>query len=183
MKSFFAGFGMIVGLVFFISVMPFIENTASGAENPVKIGYVDLQKALNDSQSGQKAKKAMTELITSKQKSVDEKAMEIERLRTELDKQATVLSPDAKKQKEEKLERDLRDYQRMVKDTQEELQKREMELTTSIIRDLREIIKKLGEEEGYTIILEYAEGFILFSSPNYDLTEKVIKRYDQIQKK
>jgi outer membrane protein len=182
MKVFVVSFGLVVGLVLLISVMPLAAATASESEKPLKIGYVDLQKALNDSQAGQKAKKTLTELIAAKQKSVDEKGTELEKLRAELDKQATVLSPDAKKQKEEKLERDIRDYQRMVRDTQEELQKKESELTSSIIKDLREIIKNVGEEEGYTVILEQAEGVILYSSPTYDLTEKVIKRYDQQKK-
>jgi len=175
---------LIAGLV--LLILPLSFGIAFGSEaSPVtvKIGYVDLQKALNDSYAGQRAKKTMTDLITAKQKSVDDKASEIERLRSEIDKQATVLSPEVKKQKEERLEREIRDYQRMVRDTQEELQKKEADLTNSIIKDLRDIVKKIGEEEGYTIILEQAEGIILYSSPDYDLTEKVIKRYDQIQKR
>lgn len=177
---------LILGIGFLILLLPYEIAFGANPESssvPVKIGYVDLQKALNDSQAGQKAKKVLTDLVAAKQKSVDDKASEIEKLKTELDRQATVLSPEAKKQKEERLERDLRDYQRMIRDTQEELQKKEADLTNSIIRDLREIVRKIGEEEGYTLILEQVEGIILYSSPSYDLTEKVLKRYDQTQKK
>lgn len=180
MKNYVTIFRLLIWFFLFILVMPL---SVYSAEIPLKIGYVDLQKTLNDSQAGQKAKKAMTELISAKQKNADEKTKEIEKLKAEIDKQATVLSPETKKQKEEKLEREIRDYQRMVRDTQEELQKKEIELTSTIIKDLRDIVKKIGEEEGYTIILEHAEGGILYSSPAYDLTEKVMKRYDQIQKK
>ncbi|MEK6693068.1 MAG: OmpH family outer membrane protein [Nitrospirota bacterium] len=156
---------------------------AYGAENPLKIGYVDLQKGLNDSQSGQKAKKTITGLVSSKQKIIEEKRAEIEKLRAEIEKQSTVLSPEAKKQKEEKLERDQRDLQRIARDAQEELQKKELELTNSIIKEMREIVKKIAEEEGYTFVLLHDENIILYSTPAHDLTEKVIKRYDQAQKK
>lgn len=173
MKRSFVVVGLVFGLLAF--------RVVYGAD--IKIGYVDLQKALNDSQVGQKAKKIMTDLITAKQKSVDEKGAEIEKLRAEIEGQATVLSPEVKKQKEEKLERDIRDYQRMVRDTQEELQKKEMGLTNTIIKELREIVNKIGKEEGYTIILEQAEDIILYATAEHDLTEKIIKIYDEAQKK
>lgn len=183
MERFSEGLRLVSWLILIIPVLFLNVGMASAAEKPVKIGVVDLQKSLNDSQAGQKAKKSLTELITAKQKSVDGKASEIEKLRMELDKQSTVLSPEAKKQKEEKLERDMRDYQRMVKDTQEELQKKESELTTSIIKELRQIVKKIGDDEGYTIIFEQVEGIILYASSEYDLTERVIKTFDNAQKK
>lgn len=168
------------GVIFGIILFAF--GIASGAEPPLKIGYIDLQKALNDSQAGQKAKKTITDFISAKQKVFDEKRAEIEKLRVELEKQSAVLSPEAKKQKEEKLERDQRDFQRMVRDAQEEVHKKEVELTSTIIKELREIVKKIGEEEKYTLILLLEENIILYSIPAYDLTEKVIKIYDQQKK-
>lgn len=178
MKVFFTGSVVVVSFV--ISIL--LISSAYGAEKTLKIGYVDIQKAVNESQTGQMAIKTMTDIMMAKQKSVEDKGKEIEKLKAEVEKQAAVLSPEAKKQKEEKLEKDWRDYQRMVRDSQEEVQKKEIELINPIIKGLRGIIKQIGEEEGYTIILQKAD-LILYSSPAYDLTEKVIKRYDQPQKK
>ncbi len=178
MKVFFRVSVVVISLVLSI----FLISSAYGAEKTLKIGYVDIQKAVNESQAGQKAKKAMEDLMMAKEKSVEDKAKEIEKLKAEIEKQATVLSPEAKKQKEEKLEKDWRDYQRMIRESQEEIQKKEIELVNPIIKGLRETIKQIGEGEGYTIILQKAD-LILYSSPVYDLTEKVIKRYDQPQKK
>ncbi|HHN64278.1 MAG TPA: OmpH family outer membrane protein [Nitrospirae bacterium] len=145
----------------------------------VKIGYVDLQKALNESEGGKRAKSSLEEIIKAKQKVIDERGAEIEKLKSEIDKQASLLSPEALKKKQDELDRKIREYKRFVQDSQEEVKKKEAELTNEILKDLVKVVKKIGKEEKYTIILEKAEGLILYADNAIDLTDKVIKRYNE----
>jgi len=161
----------------------FILLAGTYAHAEVKIGSVDLVKALNDSDAGKKAKTDLESLIKSKQVSLDEKGKNIEKAKNELDKQSSVLSPDARKSKEEDLERMIRDYQRQVADSQSEVKKKEGELTGDIIKELRNIIQKMGVEEGYTIILEGGEGQIPYAKKDIDLTEAVIKKHNELKAK
>jgi len=149
----------------------------------VRIGYVDLVKALNESESGKKAKADLEFLIKTKQTSIDEKGKAIEKAKADIEKQSSVLSPDARKTKEEEMERLLRDYQRLVADSQNEVKKKESELTGDILKDLRAIVQKIGEDEGYTLILESAEGQILYAKKESDLTETVMKKYNESKAK
>jgi len=149
----------------------------------VKIGYVDLVKALNESESGKKAKADLEFLIKTKQTTIDEKGKAIEKVKADIEKQSSVLSPDARKAKEEEMERLLRDYQRLVADSQNEVKKKESELTGDILKDLRAIVQKMGENEGYTLILESAEGQILYAKKESDLTETVMKKYNESKAK
>lgn len=153
------------------------------AADPVKIGVVDLIKALNESDSGKKAKTDLEILIKTKQTSIDEKGKEIEKLRNDLEKQASVLSSDARKSREEELEKLIREYQRIVTDSQNDVKKKESEFTADILKDLRAIIEKMGQEGSYTMIIENAEGIILFSRPEQNLTESLIKRYNESKSK
>jgi outer membrane protein len=148
-----------------------------------KIGHVDLVKALNESESGKKAKADLEFMIKSKQSTIDEKGKAIERAKADIEKQASVLSQDARKTKEEELESLLRDYQRLVADSQKEVKKKEGELTGDIIKELRGIVQKIGQEEGYTLILESAEGQILYAAKEIDLTETVIKKFNESRAK
>jgi Skp family chaperone for outer membrane proteins len=52
----------------------------------------------------------------------------------------------------------------------------------TISQALQKVIKKMGEEEGYTFILEKNENIVLFSSKAIDLTDRVIKTYDAQKK-
>lgn len=148
------------------------------AQSP-KIGVVDLIRALNESNSGKEAKKELEVLIKSKQSAIDEKGKEIEKLKADLDKQASVLSPDARKTKEDDLERMLREYQRLVSDAQNDVKKKEGEYTGEIVKELRAIIENIGTEGGYTLIIENAEGMILFSKKDIDLTDTLIKKFNE----
>ncbi len=152
------------------------------AETP-KIGFVDLVRALNESDSGQKAKADLEFLIKSKQITIDEKGKAIEKGKSDLEKQASVLSSEARRTKEEELERLIREYQRLVSDSQADVKKKEGELTGDILKDIRAIIQKIGQDEGYTIILENAEGLILFSKKEIDLTDIVIKKHNESKAK
>ena len=66
-----------------------------------------------------------------------------------------------------------------MQDSQEEVKKKENELTAEILKDLRRIIYEIAKEENYTIVFEKAEGLILYADKTIDLTDKVIQRYNK----
>ena len=162
-------------LLFILLCMP----VSSLAADALKIGCIDFQKVLNESDAGKKAKTDLEMLVKSKQTNLDEKGKTIEKLKADLEKQASVLSAEAKKSKEEELEKMLREYQRLVQDSQTEVKKKELELTDVIIKDIRQIVEKMGEEGGYTLIIERTGGMVLYSTKDIDLTDVVIKKYNQ----
>lgn len=164
---------LLVVLSLFVAAQAYAEN--------IKIGSVDLIKALNESDAGKKAKADLESLIKTKQAVLDEKGKSIEKMKSEIEKQSSVLSAEARKSKEDELEKVLRDYQRLVSDSQSEIKKREGEFTNEIIKDLRAIIEKIGNEEGYTIILEGSAGQILYAKKELDLTELVIKKHNEMK--
>lgn len=153
---------------------------ASFAADAVKFGAIDVQKILNESEAGKKAKSDLESLIKAKQSTIDEKGKAIEKLKADIEKQASVLSADARKTKEDELEKAIREYQRIVQDSQSEIKKKEAELTDAILKDTRELIEKTGEEEGYMLIIE--KGMVLYSSKGIDITDTVLKRYDESKK-
>ncbi len=148
----------------------------------LKIGYVDLQKALNESEPGKKAKAELEGLIKEKQKVIDQKGKEVEELKKEIDKKATVLSEDALKSKQDDLDRKMREYKRLVQDAQDEVKKKENELTIEVIKEIRKIVEQIGKEEGYTFIFEDIEEFLLYKDSSVDLTGKVIERINKAMK-
>jgi outer membrane protein len=148
----------------------------------LKIGYVDLNKALNESDAGKKAVKTLEEIFKTKQAVIDEKQKEIRKLDEELAKQTSILNPDALKGKREDFERLKRDFQRMIKDSEEEVEKKRADFMDRIIKELSETIRKTGEEEGYAVILEKNEAGLIYSSEKLDLTDKIVKKYNEASK-
>jgi outer membrane protein len=167
-----------VVLLLFV-IMLFAPASLYALDATTKIGSIDFQKVLNESEAGKKAKSDLESLVKSKQSVIDEKGKSVEKLKGDLEKQASVLSAEAKKSKEEELEKMLREYQRLVQDAQAEVKKKELELTDDIIKDIRQIVERIGEEEGYTLIIEKAGAVVLYSKKDIDITDAVIKKYNQ----
>jgi outer membrane protein len=153
----------------------------SRAADVIKFGSIDVQKVLNESEAGKKAKTDLEGLIKSKQTTIDEKGKSIEKLKADIEKQASVLSADARKNKEEELEKSVREYQRLVQDSQAEIKKKEAELTDTILKDIKDLVEKTGEQEGYALILE--KGMILYSNKGIDITDTILKKYNESKPK
>ncbi|HDO35163.1 MAG TPA: OmpH family outer membrane protein [Nitrospirae bacterium] len=162
-----------ISLFFLLFGALFLGSVAYGAD--LKVGYVDMQRALNESGIGKKAKADLESLIKSKQTVIDEKGKEVEAFRKELDKQGTILSDEARKTKQDELDRKMRDYKRLVQDAQAEVKKKENELTGQILLEIKNIVKEIGKKENYTLILENFQEVLLYVDKRIDLTDKVIK--------
>jgi outer membrane protein len=162
-------------------LLVFVIPAFAGASDAARIGCIDFQKVLNESDMGKQSKADLEMLIKSKQIAIDEKGRTIEKMRSEIEKQVSVLSAEAKKSKEEEHEKLVREYQRLVQDAQAEVKKKEMELTDTIIREVRELVEKFGEEGSFTVIIE--KGMAIYSSKTIDLTDSVLKKYNETKDK
>jgi len=167
-------------ILFFTIVLSFFAFYAHAAE--VKIAYVDLNKALNESQQGKEAIKVLEDLVKSKQVVIDKKGEEIKKLEEEMEKQSSILTPESIKATQSEHEKMLKEYQRMVQDNQAEIQKKQTEFMQKIISDIRNLIINIGQEENYTAIFEIVEGGILYMPKSSDLTEKVILKFNETHK-
>ena len=165
----------------FLTLFTFFAFNAYAAE--FKIGYVDLNKALNESEKGKSAVKILEDMVKEKQSVIIEKEKELKALDDEIAKQASILNPDAIKEKQEKREKLMRDYQRMVKDSQDEVQQKRNDFMEAIIKDLRKTIVQIGKEKGYSIIFERVASGILYIPEEADVTDVLIEQFNKESQK
>ncbi len=164
----------ILGFAMLLSGMVSLTHAAD-----FKMGFVDIDRAANDSEEGKKAVSGLKDLMSSKQATINEKGKNIERMKADLEKQASIISPDAKKAKLDEIERSEREFQRMLSDVNLELEKRRRELTESVYKEIIEIIGKLGQEEKYDMI--FPAQSMLYGNKALDLTDTIIKRYNALK--
>jgi outer membrane protein len=148
----------------------------------LKIAYVDIQRAVNDSNAGKEAKNSITKELEKVQRQDAEKRTELQTMKETLDKQTPMLTSDARAAKEKDFQTKLRDYQRWVEDNQKDIQQKTQEKERNISLALIKVIQKIGADEGYTIILEKNESIVLYASKAIDITDRVIKAYDAQKK-
>lgn len=149
----------------------------AGAAEALKIGFVDLPRIFSESDAGKKARADIEAIEKSKKAVIEEKVNALKKIEEEAAKQSSVLSAEAKKAKEEEMEKLQRDVQRLVAEARTELQKKENELTNAILKDVSDIVDAIGYEEGYAVILR--SEVVLSAKKELDLTGVVITRLNE----
>jgi outer membrane protein len=149
----------------------------------LRLATVDLQRALNECDSGKKAKEDFKSQVDKLQADLNKQKGDIEKIKDEVEKKGMVLKDEERKNIERDYQKRLRDFQRTYKDSQAELQQRDNELTSEILRDLQEVIAEYGAKQNYTLILEASNtGAVLYNSRSIDITDAVIQEYNSKRK-
>jgi outer membrane protein len=157
----------------------FVSGTIVQATE-VRIGYVELEKVLQNSKKGQEKRKVVQEKGTELNNVIKSNQQDLKALKQAYEKKALMLSEDARKEKEREYQQRLKEFERLVKDSREELKRMEVEITTEMLKEIQEIINKIAKKEKYSLILEKNDRIpvILFASESLDITDKVIKAFD-----
>lgn len=172
-------------LVAVVVIVALVMPLSVKAQSPtaVKMAYVDLQKVMMESDKGKEAKKSLTEEAEKLKKTLAQKQDELQKLKDSIERQGATMTPETRAEKEKQYQAKLKDYQRIASDYQTELQQKDMEFTSKILKDLEEIIKVMGDNDKYTVILEKSQAGILFAAPSIDITDKVVARYNDFLRK
>jgi outer membrane protein len=160
-----------------VAALALLAVSAAHAQQ-IKIGYVDLQRALNESEAGKKAKEEFKKKAEKLQNDLKKQKEDLEEMKEQLEKKALVMKDEERRTAELQLQKKLRDFERSYKDSQGELQLKDNELTADILKDLNKIIQEYGKKEGYTLILENSSSTVLYSASDADLTDRIIEEYN-----
>ncbi len=155
---------------------------AEATASTLKFGLVDLQQALNDIEEGKKAKATLKADFDAKQKKFEIRKNEIEQLRADFEKQRLIASEAALKTKEDDLRQKMGTLQLDLQKAQQDLSTQEMQVTQKLLGELRDIVKSIGAEKGYTAIFEKSQDVLLYSPIATDLTADVIGAYNKKKK-
>jgi len=148
----------------------------------LKVAYVDIQRAVNECNAGKEAKKVITKEVEKFQGLIANKQRELQTLKESVEKQAPMLTSDARATREKDYQNKLREFQRWGEDTQNEINQKRTEMERNISMGFQKVIQKVGADEGYTLILEKNENIVLYVSKALDITDRVIKAYDAQKK-
>ncbi len=152
---------------------------AGFAKAETKVGYVDVQKAIQATAQGKKAKESLDAEYGKRKKDLDKKKADIEKMNQDLEKKKTVLSEEVMGKKQVELQEEMMKFQKVVAENQMEIQKKEKELVEPILEKMKKVIEKVAQEKGYTLVIEKSSQNVLFAQKDIDLTESVISAFEK----
>ncbi|MBI5491490.1 MAG: OmpH family outer membrane protein [Deltaproteobacteria bacterium] len=167
--------GLLLGLTLFA----FILSAVSVRAADVKIGYANLQKALNECDAGIKAKDTLKDEAKKLEDELNVKQEELKKMKDELDKKASVWNKETREAKEKEFKTKSQDFQQKFMDYGEQLNKRKQDVEAQIIEDLRDVVEEIAKKKNFTYVFEKSVGGLLYAPSDADLTDEVIKVYNK----
>lgn len=161
----------------FLVCGPFKGNSFA-ADN--RIGFLNIQKAVSSTKEWKTKFNKFKAEFTKEKKRIKIKEQRIKKMLANLSKQSFVLDQDLKKKKEDEFRKEKIDFERYVQDQNADFTKREKEMTQKILIKMMDVIKKIGKEKKYTMILE--QKVVLYHDKGNDLTDVATRAYDRANK-
>jgi outer membrane protein len=140
------------------------------------IGYVNLARALTEVKEGKRAMARIKVTFEKKQTALLSQEAGLKSMKDQLDAASASGSPDRAKMAE--FEAKVMELQQLLYREQQELEQIKGKELAAIRKKMQKIIAKVGKSNGYTLILEIQESRLLYAKPHLDLTNEVIRKYN-----
>lgn len=144
-----------------------------------KIAHANLQRALNESDAGAKARDLLEEAAKKLEEELNVEQETLKKMKDEMDKMSGIWNKETKDAKESELRTRGQEFQDKYMKYRDELDNKRQERENAIIEDLRVIVDELAKKKGYSYVLEKSLGGILYAPPADDLTDEIIKTYNK----
>jgi len=158
-----------------------LSCTASYAQEKIKIGFVDIQRVISESQAGKNARDRFQAQVKKAEADISKERQDLDRLKIDLEKKGPLLKEEERRNMEADFQKRSVTLQRRMSDYQQELQLKNNEMMSDILKDLEKIVNEVGKADKFTLILERSQ--ILYSDQGIDITSKVIETYNSRAKK
>jgi outer membrane protein len=146
-----------------------------------KIGFINLQEIMQNSNAGKKAAEEFKKFYEKETQEIKSSEKELKKMKDELEKQGSIMTQSSQKEKETIYQKKLRDYQLLVNDTNEELKKRDQEMTQKLMPGIMKIVRTIAEKEKFTLVIDVATMPIPYYAKENDFSKKVIEEFNKLK--
>jgi outer membrane protein len=146
------------------------------AQAPIRIGYVNSEKVLEGAPGAREAEQAFQRDMTRFQGELQRLGEELQKLMTEYEQQQVMLSPDARRTRQESIQQKQRQYVERQQQLEQQAGRRQAELVEPIMKQIHDAIEEVRKAGNYALILDSASGLLVAADPALDLTDQVLTR-------
>lgn len=144
----------------------------------VKIGFVDVRKAVESTKAGKKVKTELESEFKKREKNLKKQADDIKKMTEDFEKKSAVLSEDARNKKQQQIQEEMLSYNQEVGKNTSDIRKKEQDLMKPIFEKMQTVINDIAKKENYTLILQSRDN-VLYAQKEIDLTDKVVKEFEK----
>ncbi len=151
---------------------------AAAAHAELKIGYVDLQRALLEVNDAKQAKTRLQSIADERKKKFEQEQNDLMKEKDAFEKQMSVMSADARSQRQTDLGKKAFELGQKWEKEKADLAQKEHTEMQAIFAKMNPIIASIAEREGMTFIFEKNEAGILYAPSYLDVTNELVRLYN-----
>ena len=153
---------------------------AGGAKVEGKIGVVDPTRVLNETNTGKKSKDSLNVFSKNRQALIEMDEKELRRMEEDFGRQASVLSPTAKREREEQFRRRVAEYQQKAGEMNREVQEKQKDVLEGFREKVGLVVEKVAKRLGLQVVIDRGKGGpTLYSEEGLDITGQVIDEFNR----
>jgi outer membrane protein len=156
-------------------------QAASSEPTNTKVGVINIQQAIVSSAEGKQAAADLQAQFLARQQELESLNKQVGDLQQRLNSDATLSDPDRSRlntqgtRLSQRLDRKNNEYQEDLREAQNEIMNR-------IGRKLMDVVNRYAQEHNFSVILDSSgtnSSLLLFAARNLDLTQDIIRLYDE----
>jgi Skp family chaperone for outer membrane proteins len=138
------------------------------------VAVVDIQRVMRESAAAKSIQGQIEKLRASYQKEITKQENDLRNAEQELNRQRTLVSPDAFNERRRQFEQKVGHLQRDVQNRKRELDKSFSTAMRTVETSLREVIEQLVTERRLSLVLIKSQ--TIYNAPEFEMTDEVMKR-------
>jgi outer membrane protein len=159
----------------------FLVFTSSSltAQTNLKVAVINSQKAFEQSAEGKKAVSILQEKEQTIKEEIKKRNEEIQKLKDRLASQKLTLSPEAISQLQLEIDQKEAARQKYEQEASADFEQFKSQLIKKIREEMLAVVDELVKEKGFDLVFDLSSSGLIYFQPSFDITEEIIKRYDQ----
>jgi len=152
----------------------------SGVKINGNIGVIDAQRLLDDTNAGKKAKDSMVTYSKNRQALIELEAKELRRMQEDAERQRSILSPEAFRERGEQFQRRMQEYQQKAAELNREVQEKQKDVLDGFREKMETVASKVAKRLGLQVVLDKSKGGpTVYSEDAIDLTSEMIEEFNR----
>jgi outer membrane protein len=174
----------LLAALFFLTGVSLFFWAGESSSQEGKIGYVDSMRLRTEFKEFQDAQAEFDKDVEVWQQEIGDLERTIDSLKEDLERTKLLLSEAKRKEKEESVENQELEYQRLTNDVfgpGGRAETRNAELTRPILEKINQVLEKIAVEENYVMIFDSVNGNIAYAKTGLDLTDLVLEELNRLE--
>jgi outer membrane protein len=143
----------------------------------IKVGFIDSDRIFAEYPKTREAQDSFNREVQELSRTAKEKKAEIDEIQKKLDQQGPMLSEAKRDEQNRDLQRKVADYEQFVQTNWGpggRISKLNEEFLKPIVDRVHALVSAIGQQEGYSLILDAVDGNIIFGDHTLDLTDRIL---------